>query len=75
MRRASIGSVLCGVGIIAVLGAVSPAAGVHHGADRQRAIDSAVAHPERPEKARARDADRKPAVILEFFGIAPGPPK
>lgn len=34
----------------------------------QRAVDS----PERSDKDRERDAGRKPAAVLEFFGIRPG---
>ncbi len=36
------------------------------------AIAAAVAHPARPSADRQRDADRKPAEVLRFFGIAPG---
>jgi len=32
----------------------------------------AVAHEARPEADRGRDAGRKPAEVLEFFGITPG---
>ncbi len=32
----------------------------------------ALAHPTRSETDRARDAGRRPAAVLEFFGIAPG---
>lgn len=32
----------------------------------------ALAHPTRSEADRARDAGRRPAAVLEFFGIAPG---
>lgn len=31
-----------------------------------------VAHPDRTEADRARDAGRKPAQVMEFFGIEPG---
>lgn len=34
--------------------------------------EAAVAHDARPEGDRARDADRKPAEVLEFIGIKPG---
>ena len=33
---------------------------------------AALDHPERSEEDRARDAGRKPADVLEFFGVAPG---
>ncbi len=33
---------------------------------------AAVAHPERTDADRARDAGRQPATVLEFFRIAPG---
>ncbi len=36
------------------------------------AIDNAVAQMSRPEADRAADVRRKPAEVLEFFGIAPG---
>lgn len=36
------------------------------------AIAAAVADPSRPEDDVARDADRKPAEVLAFFGIRPG---
>lgn len=35
-------------------------------------IKAAVAHPDRPEADSKRDADRKPAEVLAFFGIEPG---
>ncbi len=35
-------------------------------------IAAAVAHPDRWGEDRARDADRKPAEVMRFFGIAPG---
>ena len=35
-------------------------------------IVAAVAHAKRPEADRARDADRKPAEMLAFAGVAPG---
>lgn len=37
-----------------------------------QAIRAAVADPARPADDRALDADRKPAEVLTFFGIAPG---
>ncbi|MFT4861789.1 MAG: putative methyltransferase [Pseudohongiellaceae bacterium] len=36
------------------------------------AADSAVATPTRPQADKDRDAARKPAQVLEFFGISPG---
>jgi predicted methyltransferase len=36
------------------------------------AIQAAVDSPERPEKDRARDANRHYAELLEFFGVRPG---
>ena len=35
-------------------------------------IAQAVADPTRPDADRLRDADRKPAEVLTFFGIRPG---
>jgi predicted methyltransferase len=50
---------------------------VDHAASATVEIDvsiyaDALANPARPEADRERDASRKPAVVLEFFGIAPG---
>ena len=36
------------------------------------AAAAAVAHPERPDADRARDAARKPAEIVAFAGVKPG---
>ena len=41
-------------------------------ADGHLAIEGAVANSDRPEADTARDANRKPAEILEFFGIEAG---
>ncbi len=41
-------------------------------ANGSEAIDSAVAMTSRPEADRDRDVNRKPAQVLEFFGIEPG---
>jgi predicted methyltransferase len=41
-------------------------------ADNHLQIERAVAHDARPEADRQRDANRKPAQVLEFFGIEPG---
>lgn len=35
-------------------------------------IAAAVDHADRPAKDRARDATRKPAEVLRYFGVAPG---
>lgn len=37
-----------------------------------RNVAAAVAHTERPEADKARDADRKPAEMLAFAGVRPG---
>lgn len=34
--------------------------------------EAAVAHPDRPAGDRSRDADRRPAEVLAFFGVEPG---
>jgi len=47
-------------------------AGVAQAADIPAAVQRAVDDPGRPAAARARDAGRKPAEILTFFGIHPG---
>lgn len=36
------------------------------------ALQAAVTNPDRPERDRNRDVDRKPAEVLAFFGIEPG---
>lgn len=41
-------------------------------ASAQDAYQRALAHPDRPLADRERDADRHPAEVLSFFGIAPG---
>lgn len=43
-----------------------------HAAAPSSAVTAAVANPARPEADRARDADRKPAEVIAFAGIAPG---
>jgi predicted methyltransferase len=40
--------------------------------DAAAAIAASVAHTDRPAEDRDRDADRRPAEILSFFGVAPG---
>ena len=40
--------------------------------DLRVAIQQAVDNPQRTEADRARDADRHPADVLEFFGLEPG---
>jgi len=44
--------------------------GTHEGPAPE--LTAAVENPARPEDDRARDADRKPAEVLDFFGIRPG---
>jgi predicted methyltransferase len=41
-------------------------------ADGHLAIEGAVANSDRPEADTARDVNRKPVEVLEFFGIEPG---
>ncbi len=41
-------------------------------ADGHSAIEQAVANSARPEADTLRDSNRKPAEVLEFFGIEPG---
>lgn len=38
----------------------------------QDPIEQAISNPDRPDSDILRDADRKPAEVLEFFGIKPG---
>ncbi len=47
-------------------------AGVAQAADIPAAIQRAVDDPGRSDAVRARDAGRKPAEVLAFFGIKPG---
>jgi predicted methyltransferase len=54
--------------IAAALGGFSAA----FAAPPSSAVTAAVASPDRPEADRARDAARKPAEVLAFFGFAPG---
>lgn len=42
------------------------------GHELNQAIEQAVAHAGRPDDDRERDANRKPAEVLAFFGIRPG---
>jgi len=42
------------------------------GNDISAAVEKAVSNPRRPAVDIAQDADRKPARVLSFFGIAPG---
>lgn len=51
--------------------AIEPAA-IEPTAIEGATIADAVANPARPAADRERDAGRKPAAVLEFFGIAPG---
>jgi predicted methyltransferase len=56
---------------------VEPSTSPETGTATADAVDSsvyanAVANPSRLEGDRDRDASRKPAAVLEFFGIAPG---
>ena len=59
-------SVVIVYGLAAALASVAAAGAVSD------PIAAAVASPDRPAKDRARDADRRPADILRFFGVAPG---
>jgi predicted methyltransferase len=63
MRRISV------VGIVLVC---CLAAAAQEPAPPADAVAAAVAHPDRPESDRQRDADRKPAEVLRFYGVAPG---
>src|SRR5215470_3214959 len=61
-------------GFIALVGAVL-LVGVGHAADGMKvnpAIQAAIDSPERPEADRKRDEGRRPAMVLEFFGVRPG---
>jgi predicted methyltransferase len=56
-----------------VLAAAMVTAG--HAADEPKvhpAITAAVESPDRPEADRKRDEGRRPAIVLEFFGVRPG---
>lgn len=62
------------LGLCAALVACDPHASKTAGEDAvpTALYEEAVANPARPEEDRARDADRKPVAVLQFFGIAPG---
>jgi predicted methyltransferase len=42
------------------------------GAERVGGLASALASANRPAEDKARDADRKPAELMQFFGVKPG---
>ncbi|MCB9739836.1 MAG: class I SAM-dependent methyltransferase [Deltaproteobacteria bacterium] len=52
--------------------AAAPAAAAPAADPAADPIAAAVAHPDRWGEDRARDADRKPAEVLRFFGLASG---
>lgn len=56
--------VLCSLLMGTLLGSASVATAVD--------LQAILADPDRPAADRARDADRKPEQVLQFFGIAPG---
>ena len=49
-------------------GSPAPKASAHGGGDLAAALASA----NRPAEDKARDADRKPAELMQFFGVKPG---
>lgn len=53
-------------------GDAQPALAARHAADMPSIYSTAVNNSGRTERDRARDAGRKPAEVLEFFGIQPG---
>ena len=58
---------------IALLSLMLPvAAGAADGTPIDPVIAAAVEHPDRPAADRKRDALRRPAEVLEFFGVRPG---
>ncbi len=57
---------------IAALAWLAGCAAPGRSAGMHRAIAAALAHPQRPESDRLRDADRRPADVLAFAGVAPG---
>ena len=53
--------------------AIDPAASIDHAVEIDVAVyANAIANPARLDADRERDAGRRPAEVLEFFGIAPG---
>lgn len=63
-----------GAGIVAVLLAAACASQPPAGSDSgpAKALADALASPARPQADRDRDADRKPAELVTFFGVKPG---
>lgn len=59
------------VGLAAML-AGGAVAGLAYAAGPSAAVTAAVADAARPEADKAKDADRKPAELLEFMGVKPG---
>lgn len=51
---------------------LAPELGDHNVAVDIGVIEAAIQNERRPQTDRIRDADRKPAEVLEFIGIAPG---
>ncbi|MET0279536.1 MAG: methyltransferase [Steroidobacteraceae bacterium] len=65
-NRIRMGLAVLGLGVAAALPALTLAASA------SEAIPKAVADPARPEADRARDADRKPAEVIDLIGMHPG---
>ena len=57
---------------LAMLAVAAPLAQAAKPASPKAVAEAAVADPSRPAEDRARDADRKPATMLEFAGVRPG---
>src|SRR5262249_21051039 len=69
MRYAKWASTLCLAAlatVVAVTSAENAPTKIHP------AIQAAVDSPDRPEADRKRDEGRRPAIVLEFFGVRPG---
>ena len=47
-------------------------AGVEEPAQAAATLAAALASADRPAEDKARDADRKPAELMQFFGVKPG---
>jgi predicted methyltransferase len=59
-------------GLMIVLLSAALSACTSQGGDSSANLAAALASADRPEADKARDADRKPAELLQFFGVKPG---
>jgi predicted methyltransferase len=72
MTRAAFASTVAAALALCALAACTTTAGTGEGGTGGGSIASAVADPQRPAADTVRDANRKPAEIVEFAGVQPG---